>query len=441
MNSAAIFVIQQPMILRDREEIMLQCNKNTYNHGDISGTNFAMESAYVLNQLIISAIVVTCFICTKTIVDSLRRRNARLTLVIIGAGPIGLTSMLVAARCGRVSRIVLYEELSKLTLFNKPHQIALDVKSVHFLKRLGVDFDNIEGCWDSGCFYTRLGVFQEYMLTTVPKLGAAVDLRLGTKFTRDSLRDLEKIDGRKLVLACDGSSGQAARLLGLSDEFAQHSCRAYGAVAALDRPDECQIPMPERLMHNLHFDLTAYGAETSEVDGYQGFSFKVFGTSRHRFMSLSIPKCESPQVKSLRTVLDRSMMRNIFLKCFNTYKADSEPRLSDPIAVKHMKFSPRLFEVKLSQRLETSAYFQDSNMFVLAEGEAARCYNIHTGMDVNVGIKGLMGLSSFISLACVVDSEHAILQALLQKNKDADRICRDFIKAGLVEYHMLKTCL
>ncbi|CAG5120133.1 unnamed protein product, partial [Candidula unifasciata] len=259
-------------------------------------------------------------------------------------------------------------------------------------------------------------------------------------FTRDSLRDLELIEGRKLVLACDGSSGQAARLLGLSDEFAQHSCRAYGAVAALDRPDECQVPMPERQMHNLHFDLTAYGSETAEVDGFQGFSFKVFGTSRHRFMSLSIPKCESPQVKSLRTVLDRSMMRNIFLKCFNTYKAEGEPRLSDSIAVTHMKFSPRLFEVKLSQRLETSAYFQDSNMFVLAEGEAARCYNIHTGMDVNVGIKGLMSLSNFISVVCVADSEHAILKALMQKNKDADRICRDFIKSGLVEYRMLKVC-
>lgn len=60
-------------------------------------------------------------------------------------------------------------------------------------------------------------------------------------------------------------------------------------------------------MHNLHFDLTAYGTESSEVDGYQGFSFKVFGTSRHRFMALSIPKCESPQVKCLRTVLDRSV--------------------------------------------------------------------------------------------------------------------------------------
>ena len=73
------------------------------------------------------------------------------------------------------------------------------------------------------------------------------------------------------------------------------------------------------------------------------------------------------------------MMRNIFLKCFNTYKSDSESSLSDSFALKHMKFSPRLFEVKLSQRVETAAYFQDTDTFVVAEGEAARCYNIHTG--------------------------------------------------------------
>lgn len=73
------------------------------------------------------------------------------------------------------------------------------------------------------------------------------------------------------------------------------------------------------------------------------------------------------------------MMRNIFLKCFNTYKSESESTLSDSYALKHMKFSPRLFEIKLSQRLETAAYFQDMDIFVVAEGEAARCYNINTG--------------------------------------------------------------
>ena len=73
------------------------------------------------------------------------------------------------------------------------------------------------------------------------------------------------------------------------------------------------------------------------------------------------------------------MMRNIFLKCYNTYKCQSEATLSETTAIKHLKFSPRLFELKLFQRLHTVAYFEDDDMFVIVEGESARCCNFHTG--------------------------------------------------------------
>ena len=140
-----------------------------------------MDSSYVIHQIIISALVVAGFICTKTILDNVRRRTAKISVIIIGGGPIGLSALLVAARCSRVARIVLYEELCRKAMFCTPHQIAFDVKSVHFLKRHGVDFDNIEGCWDTGCFYTRLAVFQEYMLDLAPRVGKPVDIRTGTK--------------------------------------------------------------------------------------------------------------------------------------------------------------------------------------------------------------------------------------------------------------------
>lgn len=142
-----------------------------------------LQSVPVLQQLIISAIVVTCFVATKTLLDSYRRRQARMTVVVVGAGPIGLAALLVAVKSSRVSRVVLIEELCKKALFNKPHQIAFNPKSVCFLRRLGVDFDNIEGCWDSGCFFTRLGVLEEYMLSIVYRLPMSVEpeIRLGTK--------------------------------------------------------------------------------------------------------------------------------------------------------------------------------------------------------------------------------------------------------------------
>lgn len=69
------------------------------------------------------------------------------------------------------------------------------------------------------------------------------------------------------------------------------------------------------------------------------------------------------------------------MKCFNLYKMGYEQSLSESYALNHMKFSPRLFEIKLSQRCETVAYFHDCDTFVLAEGEAALSFNFHTGIQ------------------------------------------------------------
>ena len=72
-------------------------------------------------------------------------------------------------------------------------------------------------------------------------------------------------------------------------------------------------------------------------------------------------------------------MRNIFQACFNAYKNDSESPLTDQAALKSLKFSPRLFEIKLSQRMESTMYIEDANVFVTTEGESARFLNFHSG--------------------------------------------------------------
>ena len=59
--------------------------------------------------------------------------------------------------------------------------------------------------------------------------------------------------------------------------------------------------------HGLMFDLSAYGIDTSEMEDGSGFSLKLFGSSRYRFMSLAIPKSESLLVKNMRLILDRSV--------------------------------------------------------------------------------------------------------------------------------------
>ncbi len=76
-------------------------------------------------------------------------------------------------------------------------------------------------------------------------------------------------------------------------------------------------------------------------------------------------------------------MRNIFQACFNSYKHAGDPQLSDTEAMKNMKFSPRLFEIKLAERMENVVYIEDANFFAVTEGEAGRFLNFRSG-KINV---------------------------------------------------------
>ena len=84
-----------------------------------------------------------------------------------------------------MSNIIIYEEKTRSRLLGNNYQIALDTKSVQFLKTLTIDFDNIEGCWDNGIFYTKSGVFVEYLLSNIPRLDVSLDLRLNTKVSKE----------------------------------------------------------------------------------------------------------------------------------------------------------------------------------------------------------------------------------------------------------------
>ncbi len=142
----------------------------------------SLTSNGIFLQTVVVTVAVTCgFLISKTTYDNFRKRWARATVVVIGAGPIGLISVLIAAKSGKAEKIILFEEKYRNDLFNRPHQIALEQKNVHFLKTLGVDFDNIEGCWQQKCFFTRIGVFQEYILSTIYRLNVTVDVRLHQK--------------------------------------------------------------------------------------------------------------------------------------------------------------------------------------------------------------------------------------------------------------------
>ncbi|ELT88967.1 hypothetical protein CAPTEDRAFT_195876 [Capitella teleta] len=154
-------------------------------------------TAVFLQTLGVTVVMTCAFVLTKTTYDRMRRRLSQVAVVVIGAGPIGLTSALVAAHSQKASRVIVYEEKPRSELLCRPQQIGLDAKSVTLLSSLGVDFDNIEGCWKHKNFFTRIGVFQEYLLSQFQLLQTPVELKLKTKVL-DKSRHISVLGGLSL---------------------------------------------------------------------------------------------------------------------------------------------------------------------------------------------------------------------------------------------------
>ncbi|XP_060586181.1 uncharacterized protein LOC132741930 [Ruditapes philippinarum] len=393
-----------------------------------------VQSTHFTTYFVITVSLIAIFYKTKHIVCTIRRNYAKLTIIVVGAGPIGLTSALISLHCNRVRKLVVYEEQSRLNIERQSYQIAVQSSQVSMLRSYGVDFDNLEGLWHDGCFYTRVGIYLEFVLHVLPLFKTDVEINFGTKFTKDTRYIVDNMSGRKLVICCDGSTGIASKILGLSDETVTYSTGIFAAAAAIDRRNQTSVPIPEKRVHNLSFDLSAYGTSAYECNERTKFTLKLYGNSQCRHMALAVNRCDTSVVRTLKSVLDKSMMRNIFLKCYNTYKRSKETSISDSYCLNNMKFSPRLYEIKLSQKLETAAYITDCDLFIITEGEAARSYNFNTGLDINMGLKGLASLPQFIQSIVIADTEHSIVKSLVSKIEHSEGLSREFLTFGLKQH-------
>lgn len=141
-------------------------------------------------------LAVLVYVVVKVSLDGIRQWRARISVLIVGSGPIGLTAALVAVRSGKVLKLTLLDERYRSALLCRPQQIALDPRSVRFLLDLGVDFDNMEGCWHNEHFFTKIGVFQEYLLSILEQKKQKVDVKvhLGTKVRLSFLRSCLQIN-------------------------------------------------------------------------------------------------------------------------------------------------------------------------------------------------------------------------------------------------------
>lgn len=143
----------------------------------------AQYERLALDTALSALLAVLLYVAVKVSVDRLRHWRARVSVLIVGAGPAGLTAALVAVRSGKVLKLTLLDERCRAALLCRPQQIALQPRSVRFLLALGVDFDNMEGCWDNEHFFTRIGVFQEHLLSILEqqKHRQGIRILLGTK--------------------------------------------------------------------------------------------------------------------------------------------------------------------------------------------------------------------------------------------------------------------
>ncbi|XP_034071445.1 uncharacterized protein si:dkey-234i14.6 isoform X2 [Gymnodraco acuticeps] len=324
-------------------------------------------------------VAVAVYVVVKVSLDGFRQWRARVSVLIVGSGPVGLTAALAAVRSGKVLKLTVLDERYRAALLCRPQQIALDPRSVKFLLGLGVDFDNMEGCWHNEHFFTRIGVFQEYLLSILEQKKQKVDVKV---------------------------------LLGN------------------------KVPTPEIRAHSLYFDLSAYGMEAlrehRNPTAKPGFHLKIYGTFRNRYMALVCPASDTKMVRFLRHTANSSIMKNIFHQSFNVYKTDIEPRLND-VTLHHMQCSRRLFEIQLSHRRISAAYIEGNNVAVTVEGEAARVLNFDTGCGVNLGMRGLESMGTFIYRTATAVDQNDVLEALSAKMQHSRQVAETFKQTGLAQ--------
>ncbi|XP_017545115.1 uncharacterized protein si:dkey-234i14.6 [Pygocentrus nattereri] len=404
-------------------------------------TNSSADGQYgsACDTALSTLLAVAVYVLVKASLDGIRQWRARISVLVVGSGPIGLTAALVAVRTGKVLKLTVLDERYRTALLCRPQQIALDPRSVRFLLGLGVDFDNMEGCWHNEHFFTKIGVFQEYLLSILEQKKQKVDVKvhLGTKFTDEYLRRIPSGEWPRVIVVADGSCGDSCSVLGISSEYIVESCHAYGANATIERLDQRQVPTPEIRAHSLYFDLSAYGIDaikeprsSSQASAKPGFHLKIYGTFRNRYMALACTSADSKMMRFLRHTANSSIMKNIFHQSFNAYKTDIEPRLSE-LTLQRMQCSRKLFEIMLSHRRVCAAYIEGDNVAVTVEGEAARVLNFDTGCGVNLGLRGLESLGIFIYRTATAQDQNDVFEALSAKIQHSKQVAETFRQTGL----------
>lgn len=84
-----------------------------------------LGSSWLLLQTSAVTCIITCaFIGLRLVVGAVRSRYSCVDVVVVGAGPVGLMSALIAARNRHASKVVVYEQRLRSVLLNQYHQVS-----------------------------------------------------------------------------------------------------------------------------------------------------------------------------------------------------------------------------------------------------------------------------------------------------------------------------
>ena len=72
---------------------------------------------------LITVLVSVVFVMCRSVYDHIRRQCSYVNVVVIGGGPVGLLSAMIATRHDKVSRAFLYEERNRHELLKQPQQV------------------------------------------------------------------------------------------------------------------------------------------------------------------------------------------------------------------------------------------------------------------------------------------------------------------------------
>ena len=117
----------------------------------------------------------------KSIYVHLCRKYCKISVVIVGAGPIGLTAAVIASKCEKVRKLMIIESSEYQTVINRKYQVSFGGSSINMLKNLGMELNDLDGCWDNTIFYTHVGVYLEYAFSIIKQTCPSVDVEFHTK--------------------------------------------------------------------------------------------------------------------------------------------------------------------------------------------------------------------------------------------------------------------